>query len=155
MENHLNNPEIINDLIKINNDRVEGYKTALDLSHTLSLDSLQQLFAKYILQSQHFIEELKPFVVMEGEQPTDATMLSGKLFRMWMNVKVTIAGNDRKSLLESCEKGEDAFKETYKKILQEDNDQLSIEVKNILLKQLDKQLEAHDAIKMLRDEVTL
>ena len=155
MENQINNPEIINDLIKINNDRIEGYKTASDLANNMGVDSLGGIFGKYMQQSKQFIEELTPYVKLEGEEPTESTMMSGKLFRLWMNVKVNISGNDKRSLLESCEKGEDAFKDTYKKILEEDNDQLSVEVKNILLKQLDKQLEAHDAIKMLRDEVTL
>lgn len=155
MENNLNNPEIINDLIKINNDRIAGYKTALDLAHGLGLDMLRHIFANNILQSERFIDELTPFVLREGEQPTDETMLSGKLFRMWMSIKVNIAGNDRKSLLESCEKGEDAFKETYKKTLEDDDNNLSIDLNNILLNQLDNQIEAHNEIKNLRDNASL
>ncbi|QQD12745.1 ferritin-like domain-containing protein [Sphingobacterium sp. UDSM-2020] len=155
MENNFNNPDIINDLIKINNDRIAGYKRALDLAHGLELDTLRQLFANNILQSERFIEELKPYVLREGEKPTDETMLSGKLFRMWMSIKGNIVGNDRYSLLESCEKGEDAFKEMYKKILVEDVNDLSLGACNKLLEQLSKQSEAHNEIKSLRDNVTL
>lgn len=155
MENNLNNPDIINDLIKINNDRIAGYKRALDLAHGLELDTLRQLFANNILQSERFIEELKPYVLREGEKPTDETMLSGKLFRMWMSIKGNIVGNDRYTLLESCEKGEDAFKEMYKKILVEDVNDLSLGACNKLLEQLSKQSEAHNEIKSLRDNVTL
>jgi uncharacterized protein (TIGR02284 family) len=155
MENQINNSEIINDLIKINNDRIEGYKTASDLANNMGVDSLGGIFGKYMQQSKQFIEELTPYVKLEGEEPTESTMMSGKLFRLWMNVKVNISGNDKKSLLESCEKGEDAFKETYKNTLEEDADQLSIEVKNIVLNQLGKQLAAHNDIKMLRDNVSL
>ena len=155
MENQINNPEIINDLIKINNDRIEGYKTASDLANNMGVDSLGGIFGKYMQQSKQFIEELTPYVKLEGEEPTESTMMSGKLFRMWMNVKVNISGNDKRSLLESCEKGEDAFKETYKNALEEDADQLSIEVKNMVLNQLGKQLAAHNDIKMLRDNASL
>lgn len=155
MENQINNPEIINDLIKINNDRIEGYKTASDLANNMGVDSLGGIFGKYMQQSKQFIEELTPYVKLEGEEPTESTMMSGKLFRMWMNVKVNVSGNDKRSLLESCEKGEDAFKETYKKTLEEDADQLSIEVKNMVLNQLGKQLAAHNDIKMLRDNASL
>ncbi|WP_293927244.1 ferritin-like domain-containing protein [Sphingobacterium sp. UBA6320] len=155
MENQINNPEIINDLIKINNDRIEGYKTASDLANNMGVDSLGGIFGKYMQQSKQFIEELTPYVKLEGEEPTESTMMSGKLFRMWMNVKVNISGNDKRSLLESCEKGEDAFKETYKNTLEEDADQLSIEVKNMVLNQLGKQLAAHNDIKMLRDNASL
>ncbi|MEJ5090498.1 PA2169 family four-helix-bundle protein [Sphingobacterium faecium] len=155
MENQINNPEIINDLIKINNDRIEGYKTASDLANNMGVDSLGSIFGKYMQQSKQFIEELTPYVKLEGEEPTESTMMSGKLFRLWMNVKVNISGNDKRSLLESCEKGEDAFKETYKNTLEEDADQLSIEVKNMVLNQLGKQLAAHNDIKMLRDNASL
>ncbi|MGJ1322927.1 ferritin-like domain-containing protein [Sphingobacterium faecium] len=155
MENQINNPEIINDLIKINNDRIEGYKTASDLANNMGVDSLGGIFGKYMQQSKQFIEELTPYVKLEGEEPTESTMMSGKLFRLWMNVKVNISGNDKRSLLESCEKGEDAFKKTYKNTLEEDTDQLSIEVKNMVLNQLGKQLAAHNDIKMLRDNASL
>lgn len=154
MENNLNNPDIINDLIKINNDRIEGYKTALDLAHGLGFDTLRNMFSNNILQSERFIEELTPYVLLEGEQPTGETMLSGKLFRMWMSVKGNIVGNDRKSLLESCEKGENAFKETYKKTLEEHVNDLSTSVCNILLDQLSQQSELHQEIKILRDNAS-
>lgn len=153
MENNLNNPDIINDLIKINNDRIAGYKRALDLAHGLELDNLRHIFANSILQSERFIEELTPYVIREGEQPTDERMLSGKLFRMWMSIKGNIVGNDRHSLLESCEKGEDAFMEMYKKILIEDVNDLSLGACNKLLEQLSKQSESHNEIKSLRDKV--
>ena len=92
MENRANDPAIINDLIKINNDRIAGYREALDLAHSMRIDDLGGIFAKYILQSEQFITELTPYVTLEGEQPTDSTMLSGKLFRLWMNIKVNISG---------------------------------------------------------------
>ncbi|MFU1855771.1 ferritin-like domain-containing protein [Sphingobacterium sp. NGMCC 1.201703] len=155
MENNINDPAVINDIIKINNDRIEGYNKAIELAHNHGLHELEADFRKYIEQSESFITELTPYVKLEGEEPTDSTMLSGKLFRTWMGIKVTIAGNDKKSLLESCEKGEDAFKATYKKILEDDDDTLSPSVKNVLTIQLNKQLEAHDHIKMLRDNASL
>ena len=154
MENRANDPAIINDLIKINNDRIAGYREALDLAHSMRIDDLGGIFAKYILQSEQFITELTPYFKLEGEQPADSTMLSGKLFRLWMNIKVNISGNDRKSLLESCEKGEDAFKATYRKILEEDREALSIHVVSLIENQLSKQLVAHDQIKLLRDTIS-
>lgn len=153
MENKINDPAIINDLIQINNDRIAGYKTALDLAHSIRVDDLGVIFAKYINQSEQFISELISYVVLEGEEPTDSTMLSGKLFRLWMNIKVNISGNDRKSLLESCEKGEDAFRETYKKTLEEDRSFLTINAVNLIENQLDRQLVAHDEIKILSDSI--
>jgi len=155
MENNINNPEIINDIIKINNDRIEGYNRAIELAHSHGLHELEPTFRQYADQSQSFIADLTPYVELEGKEPTDSTMLSGKLFRAWMGIKVSITGNDKKSLLESCEKGEDAFKATYKKVLEEDASELSPNVQNVLTMQLNKQLEAHNHIKMLRDNASL
>jgi len=155
MENNINNPAIINDIIKINNDRIEGYRKAIELAHAHGLHELESDFTKYVAQSESFIADLTPYVELEGKEPTDSTMLSGKLFRAWMGIKVNITGNDKKSLLESCEKGEDAFKATYQKVLDEDADELSPNVKNVLTIQLNEQLEAHNTIKMLRDNASL
>lgn len=155
MENNINNPEIINDLIKINNDRIEGYKKAIELAHNHGLHHLEPTFRTYVEQSEGYIQELTPYIELEGEKPTDSTMLSGKLFRAWMSVKVNITGNDEKSLLESCEKGEDVFKETYKKALDEGSADLSQHVHSIVYNQLNNQLEAHNTIKMMRDKVSL
>jgi uncharacterized protein (TIGR02284 family) len=39
---------------------------------------------------------------------------SGTLHRMWLDVKATFSGHDRKSILEECERGEDAIKKHIK-----------------------------------------
>lgn len=151
MEININNPEIINDIIKINNDRIEGYRKAIDLATNHGLDKLLPTFQKCIEQSQEFITELTPYVELEGKEPTDSTMLSGKLFRVWMGIKVNITGDDERSLLETCEQGEDAFKSTYQTALAEGSSDLSQHVHSLINTQLSKQLEAHNIIKMMRD----
>ncbi len=155
MENNINNPEIINDIIKINNDRIEGYRKAIDLATSHGLDKLLPTFQKCIEQSTEFIAELTPYVELEGKEPTDSTMLSGKLFRVWMGIKVTITGDDERSLLETCEQGEDAFKSTYQTALAEGSHELSQHVHSLINTQLSKQLEAHNIIKMMRDNKTI
>ncbi|MDM1292723.1 PA2169 family four-helix-bundle protein [Sphingobacterium sp. N143] len=156
MEMKSNNPEIVNDLIKINNDRIEGYSKALSLCESLGIDdNLDRIFKKFIDQSSSFIAELAPYVEHEGEETTENTKMSGKIFRWWMGVKVNTAGDSKKSLLESCEKGEKAFRETYKKVLNEHGDELSIPVKNIIQMQLSTQLEAQQNIKVLHQSETL
>ncbi|WP_104382847.1 PA2169 family four-helix-bundle protein [Sphingobacterium sp. HMA12] len=155
MENSINNPAIINDIIKINNDRIEGYKKAIELANSHALNTVVPTFEKFIEQSKEFITELTPYVELEGKQPTDSTMLSGKLFRLWMGIKVNIIGDDEKSLLETCEQGEDAFKSAYQTALDEGSDQLSQLVHSLINTQLGKQVEAHNLIKMMRDGKTV
>ncbi|WP_282638260.1 ferritin-like domain-containing protein [Sphingobacterium thalpophilum] len=151
MDIQINNPAIINDLIKINNDRIEGYKDALTLVKKLEIRDLDEIFRRHIAQSEQFVAELSPYVRLAGKEPSEDTMISGKLFRLWMSIKVSISGNDRKSLLESCEKGEDAFKESYQRTLAEDSDQISVNVTNLIRMQLNKQLDAYNTIKVMRE----
>lgn len=147
----INNPAVINDLIQINNDRVAGYKKAIEIAAKLNITDLDDLFARNIRQSLQFNEELAPYVEVQGEEPTDSTMLSGKLFRLWMDIKAAVSGEDRKSLLASCEKGEDAFKKVYKEAIDNKGDDLSVDLLALIQDQLNTQLQAHDEIKFLRD----
>lgn len=142
--------EILQDLIKINNDRIEGYNKATELLPHEQNEDLHSNFARFRTQSQGFIRELEPFVEIEGDTPTDSTMMSGKLFRLWMGIKTNIAGHDRLSVLESCEKGEDAFKKTYQEAIKDAED-LPMAVTNTIRHQAEEQLMAHDFIKTSRD----
>ncbi|MGJ1433158.1 ferritin-like domain-containing protein [Sphingobacterium spiritivorum] len=142
--------EIVNDLIEINNDRIEGYTRALeDLKDEENLD-LRSLFEDYIQQTRQFNSELNPLVVINGEEPTTGTRTSGKLHRLWLDVKATFSGHDRKSILEECERGEDASKKAYHEALRE-APHLPINVVDVIRSQAEKQLQAHDRIRDLRD----
>ncbi len=150
MYNENTTAEIINDLIEINNDRIEGYTTALeDLKGEEDID-LRSLFEDYIQQTRQFNSELAPLVVINGEEPTTGTRNSGKLHRLWLDVKATFSGHDRKSILEECERGEDASKKAYEEALK-DSPNLPLNVVEIIGSQAEKQKAAHDRIRDLRD----
>ncbi len=150
MDIKINNPAILNDLIEINNDRIKGYQKAAELAQEIGLDNLDDVFQMNMLQSKGFIAELTPHIGIESEE-NNKTGTCGKLFRLWMIHKVNISGNDKKSVLEACEKGEDAFKECYRKTLAEDDDQLAVTVRNLIRMQLNRQLEAYNVIKRMRE----
>ena len=142
--------ELLQDLIQINNDRIEGYNKAAELLPKDHNEDLHSNFARFRNQSQDFIRELEPFIEMEGETATTSTMVSGKLFRMWMGIKTNITGHDRLSVLESCERGEDAFKKAYTEALQ-DADEIPVALLNTIRHQSEEQYMAHDYIKTVRD----
>jgi uncharacterized protein (TIGR02284 family) len=56
----------IKDLIVINNDRYEGYKTAAEETKDADLKSL---FTEFSLQSKGFSQELRKFLPAGEEQP--------------------------------------------------------------------------------------
>src|SRR4051794_19256532 len=114
--------EIINDLIKINNDRIEGYKRAVKETKDEDGD-LRSIFNSMITQSLQNKQELSNLMAQLGEQVEEiGTRTDGKIYRAWMDVKATFSGNSRKSVLENCEFGEDAAQKAYKTALASDGD---------------------------------
>ncbi|MBW5319455.1 PA2169 family four-helix-bundle protein, partial [Escherichia coli] len=84
------------------------------------------------------------------ETVDNGTMVSGKLFRAWMDLKSLVAPSTSESVLASCEKGEDEFKKEYKDLINESLSDFP-EIVDLLQTQLTIQLGAHDHIKELRD----
>src|SRR5215218_7043233 len=105
--------ELLNDLIKINNDRVSGYLKATNELKTEDVD-LKALFQSMINESSQYIAELSNRIIKLGGAPAaDESTASGKIYRTWMDLKAVFTGKDRKALLSSCEYGEDAAQKAY------------------------------------------
>lgn len=140
--------EALSELIVINNDRYEGYKTAAEETDDSDLKSL---FTKFSAQSQSFSEELRKLVVPTDEAPKrDETKLSGKFYRAWMDVKSALTGKNRKTILSSCETGEDVALKTYNDVL-ESPEGISPELLTLIRKQKNELQQSHDLIKSMRD----
>lgn len=142
--------EALNSLIVINNDRIEGYKTANEETEETDL---KMLFSDFMQTSVECKKELIALVNKLGGTPDEGTRTTGKFFRVWMDVKAAFSGNDRKVILDSCEYGEDTALDTYKKVqveyLQDTNSQ-----ENDMLNNQYALLKAnHDTIKALRDKI--
>lgn len=137
--------EVLNDLIEINNDRIAGYEKAAALTHE---EDLLRTFNSMGDQSRGFVKALDETVKSAGGQAATGTTLRGKVYRTWMDIKSSFGGDDRKSILESCEYGEDAAKEAYKEALQEE---FPSEIETLVKQQYDLLVQSHDKIHMLRD----
>ena len=88
--------EMLNDLLQINNDRIVGYQKAIDELKPEDSD-LKVLFTRYISQSRENATELTTEITRLDGKPTDGTTNSGKIYRVWMDLKAAIAGKDRKT----------------------------------------------------------
>lgn len=144
--------EILNDLISINNDRIEGYNRAENETSDEDAD-LKTLFRQMASESRSYNNDLSKYVASAGEQPTDKTSFSGKIYRTWMDVKATFTGKDRKAILASCEFGEDAAQKAYDEALSSDAE-LPAEVRQLIMDQKLSLKKSHDHIKALRDRQT-
>ena len=140
------NSETLNDLIRINNDRVTGYSKAASQAKD---QDLQSLFSQLAQQSRQYATELRSCVGYNEKEVTDETTTAGKIYRTWMDVKATFGGDSRKGVLASCEFGEDAAQKAYKEALEDE--ELSPDVRSTIEKQKASLREAHDKIKMMRD----
>ena len=78
------------------------------------------------------------------------TTNSGKIYRVWMDVKALFTGHDRQTVLENCEFGEDAAQKAYKMALETDD--LPAYLFAMISKQKQELKTAHDEVKALRDQ---
>ena len=111
--------EVLNGLIEINHDRVNGYEKAIEETKDLDVD-MRAIFRSNADNSSKYAAQLSNVVASLGGTPADGTTNSGKLYRVWMDIKTTFTGHDRQSVLELCEFGEDAAQKAYKAAIASD-----------------------------------
>lgn len=148
MENPQKTVEVLNDLIEINNDRADGFEKAVKDISEENID-LKATFEQLSDQSRKNVTALAGLVGKYGENPDTGNTILGSIHRAWIDLKSSFGGDDRKSILEECERGEDAIKKAYKEALQEND--LGEEVRTVLLDQQQGINASHDTIKALRD----
>lgn len=141
--------EVLNDLIRINNDRIVGYEKAADEARDIDVD-LRAIFTRMAEESRQYAAELTQEVVKLGGEPATGTTNSGKIYRVWMDVKATFSGGSRQAILENCEFGEDAAQRAYESALTTD-EELPNDVRQLIANQKQSLRTSHDVIKKYRD----
>ena len=137
----------LNELIVINNDRVEGYKTA----HTETEETeMKILFERMMETSESNLVELTGAVRALGGEVEEGTRTTGKFFRVWMDFKAILTGNNRGTILDSCEFGEDKALEAYETALDNKED-LAADHIAMIHRQYAAIRADHDKVKALRD----
>ncbi len=138
----------LNSLITINNDRYEGYTTAAKESKDMDLD---KQFFESAGKSKMYAGKLAQYVRELGGEPTEGTTNSGKLYRIWMDVKAAIVAKDRAAILSSCEFGEDAALKVYEEVKENTDLQFPADyIATINSQEMEIRLD-HDRIKAMRD----
>ena len=145
------NIETFNDVIRAHTDRISEYQKA-----TLSLKpqeaGLSTIFSEVIKESQQCIADLNSRLVSDSYYiPEDHAPIQGQLYRTWMDLKVTFSSNPNYSLLDICEKGEDAMMKIYHDALKH-SDTLAPEDVSLLTGQQEIVTKTHDLIKTKRDQ---
>ena len=148
METTKESIKVLNNLIEIHNDRIVGYERAMEELKPADSD-LKTIFAAMIDQSRDARMALGKEVQVLGSDMEKGTTNSGKLYRVWMDVKAGFTGHSRHSVLSNCEFGEDAAQAAYKTALAVEN--LPAFLKELISKQQQVLKSSHDEIKALRD----
>ena len=103
---------VLNDLIRINKDRVTGYEKAVLDQHDQHSEA-RDVFYKMATESRSYINELHAEVMRLGGAPVTANTLSGKIHLFWLHQQADFGGKDGHSQLAACEAGEDAVQQAY------------------------------------------
>jgi uncharacterized protein (TIGR02284 family) len=140
---------LLNDLVRINNDRKEGYQKAVEELKPTDID-LKTMFTNMANHSAQFSSELRQEITQLGEEPATDSTQSGKIYRVWMDVRSSISDHDRKSILDLCEFGEDAALKAYKAAIESDVE-IPAEIRQMIVSQQSNIKTAHDVVKRYRD----
>ena len=108
------NVTALQELLLFVNDRVEGYKRAVD--ETKDSD-LRAYYQHLVDQSKHFASNLNGYLTTNGATPEKSTTFKGKLYRKLMDAQAAVTGRDEKSILAANVYGERWAIKAYKKAL--------------------------------------
>ena len=149
METNQKVNEVLNDLIRINHDRVEGYEKAIK-QLSVNDNDLKVMFRRFAADSRQYAMVLSAEVISNGGKAAESTTVSGKIYRAWMEVKTAMSNKENQSVLETCEYGEDAAQKAYRQALEGDTT-LPAGIRDIITRQKANLKTAHDEVKRERD----
>lgn len=113
---------VLNTLVEINNDRIEGYEMASANTEEKDLQDLFSNFKKTSIKCR--LDLVNEITKLDGEA-TNGTKTSGKFFRVSMDVKTALTGEDREAILNSCDYGEEQADETYQTVMDDQSENLN------------------------------
>jgi uncharacterized protein (TIGR02284 family) len=139
----------LNDLIQISMDGEKGFRACAEDAQERYIPYKDTFMARATECAQTVLY-LQDLVRRQGGEPASHSTLGGALHRQWVNLKSAITGRDDESILEECERGEDAAVNAYRKALSED---LPTDIRLLIERQYQGVLANHDKVKSLRNEV--
>jgi uncharacterized protein (TIGR02284 family) len=110
----------LNDLIRINIDRVTAYEKA---SHddTTPEPEFRELFYRLGTDSRAYVNTLHAEVIRLGGAPVTQSTITGKIYLYWLEGKHSFDGVDTASRLAACIEAESAVQKAYQQALDEQN----------------------------------
>lgn len=120
LENNLSVIDTLNDLIQINNDRIQGSEKVVE---TKNDEKYKKLLDRVIEQSTDFRQQLISEVRRVGGQAEwNGNTGKGKIYAVWLDIKSAFTGEPDSSGIEMVEFLEDAARKAYDDALSSDLD---------------------------------
>ena len=140
---------VLNDLLKINNDRIALYQKTVD--QTGNIDSyLQDVFSNIITEAICFRQQiLQKIKQLDGNVKNNSTLF-GKVYSAWFDLKVAFVYNTQKTIIASYLYNEDVALHIYNVALNMHAD-MPAEVHQLIEKQRSALQENYDTIKKYRE----
>jgi uncharacterized protein (TIGR02284 family) len=139
---------VLNNLIEINNDRIQVYETATIVTEE---SDLKNLFSEFQKTSEIFKSELAEEVQKMGGIPVDVIKKNNFFVKLWMNFKAKLIDKDKEDILNTLEYKEFVAIKSYKETLADNFDHLTVELLIILKSQQLLLTAHHDKVKKLGD----
>ena len=137
---------VLNDLLENTRDGEYGFKIC---SEQVEGMSEKTLFAARAASCAQAGNELQAMISQYGGESAAGGTAAGAMHRGWVQVKGAVGFDSELSILESCEKGEDAAIARYRKALKEEG--LPADVRALIEQQAAGAQKNHDQIRDLRN----
>jgi len=109
---------VLNDLIRINIDRVAGFEKAAHGERTTG-SQLRDAFYRMAIEGRSYINDLHARVIRLGGAPVTQATITGKIYLQWLGGHNKLDGADAGSLLAACITAGEATEEAYHHALEE------------------------------------
>jgi uncharacterized protein (TIGR02284 family) len=136
--------EILNDLVETCRDGQEGYRVA---AKNIRNGEYKRLFNIFSQQRAQFVSELQAEVHRLGGESSEHGSVAAWLHHGWTDIKAAIAGGDESSVVEECQRGEEAAVNNYQEALRAD---LPLDVQYVVKRQYMDIKDAYDRLRILQ-----
>jgi uncharacterized protein (TIGR02284 family) len=109
---------VLNDLIRINIDRIAGFEKAAHEELTPE-PALREAYYRMAIEGRSYVNDLHAWVIRLGGAPVTQATITGKIYLHWLEGKNEFDGVDSPSRLAACRAAGEATEEAYKQALEE------------------------------------
>lgn len=107
---------ILDDLIRINIDRITGYEKA---AHDEADTEWRELFYRMATDSRSYVNNLHAEVIHLGGAPVTQATISGKIYLHWLEGHNSFEGTDLATRIDGSKEAEQAVQKAYHQALDE------------------------------------